>query len=93
MLTIDAGTKAIDTTTANLPQAKNWPGLVYTKAGDEFGALTSDGGTLPSLGERLEFIVPHCDPNVNLFDRLYACRGEKVEGIWPVAARREFTKG
>ena len=45
------------------------------------------------LGERLEFIVPHCDPSVNLFDRLYACRGEKVEAIWPVAARREFTRG
>jgi D-serine deaminase-like pyridoxal phosphate-dependent protein len=91
--TIDAGTKAIDTTTANLPQAKNWPGLTYAKAGDEFGALSSDGGTLPSLGERLEFIVPHCDPSVNLYDRLYACRGEKVEAIWSVVARREFTKG
>ena len=91
---IDAGTKAIDTTTTNLPQAKNWPGLVYAKSGDEFGALTTEaGGTLPSLGERLEFIVPHCDPSVNLYDRLYACRGEKVENIWPVVARREFTKG
>jgi D-serine deaminase-like pyridoxal phosphate-dependent protein len=92
--TIDAGTKAIDTTTTNLPQAKNWPGLVYARAGDEFGALTSEsGGKLPSLGERLEFIVPHCDPSVNLFDRLYACRGENVEAIWPVAARREFARG
>jgi len=92
--TIDAGTKAIDTTTTNLPQAKNWPGLVYAKAGDEFGALTADAGaTLPSLGDRLEFIVPHCDPSVNLFDRLYACRGDKVESIWPVVARREFIKG
>jgi 3-hydroxy-D-aspartate aldolase len=91
-VTIDAGTKAADTTTPNLPQAKSWPGLTYIKAGDEFGALTSDAGKLPALGERLEFIVPHCDPSVNLFDRLYACRGEKVEAIWPVAARREFTK-
>jgi D-serine deaminase-like pyridoxal phosphate-dependent protein len=92
-VTIDAGTKAVDTTTTNLPQANNWPGLVYTKAGDEFGALTSEGGKLPTLGERLEFIVPHCDPSVNLFDRLYACRGDKVEAIWPVTARREFTQG
>lgn len=93
-VSVDAGTKAIDTTTANRAEAKNWPGLVYTKAGDEFGALTSEtGGKLPSLGERLEFIVPHCDPNVNLFDRLYACRGERVEAIWPIVARREFSKG
>lgn len=90
-VTIDAGTKAVDTTTANLPQAKHFPGLTYAKAGDEFGALTpsESGGKLPALGERLELIVPHCDPSVNLYDRLYACRGEKVEAIWPVAARRE----
>ena len=91
-VTVDAGTKAVDTTTANLPQVKNWPGVVYTKAGDEFGALTAESGKLPALGDRLEFIVPHCDPSVNLFDRLYACRGEKVEAIWPVAARREYVK-
>jgi 3-hydroxy-D-aspartate aldolase len=90
-VTIDAGTKAVDTTTTNRPEIKNWPGLIYTKAGDEFGALSSEsGGKLPSLGERLEMIVPHCDPSVNLVDRLYACRGEKVEAIWPIAARREF---
>jgi len=89
--TIDAGAKAIDTTTTNLPQPKDWPGLVYARAGDEFGALTApEGGKLPALGERIELIVPHCDPSVNLYDRLYACRGEKVEAIWPVAARREF---
>jgi D-serine deaminase-like pyridoxal phosphate-dependent protein len=92
-VTCDAGTKAIDTTTTDRAEAKSWPGLAYTRAGDEFGALASEsGGKLPALGERLEFIVPHCDPSVNLYDRLYACRGEKVEAIWPVAARREFAK-
>src|SRR6476620_9191715 len=40
-VTVDAGTKALDTTTANLPQAKSWPVLTYSKAGDEFGALSS----------------------------------------------------
>jgi len=89
-VTVDAGTKALDTTTTNRPEAKNWTGLAYTKAGDEFGALTSEnGGKLPSIGERLEFIVPHCDPSVNLYDRLYACRGERVEAVWPVVGRRE----
>jgi D-serine deaminase-like pyridoxal phosphate-dependent protein len=93
-VSIDAGTKAVDTTTTNLPQARNWPGVVYAKSGDEFGALTADGGgKLPALGDRLELIVPHCDPSVNLYDRLYACRGDKVEAVWPVAARREFTRG
>jgi D-serine deaminase-like pyridoxal phosphate-dependent protein len=89
-VTVDAGTKAVDTTTTHRPEPKNWPGLVYTRAGDEFGAVTrEDGGKLPAIGERVEFIVPHCDPSVNLYDRLYACRGDKVEAIWPIAARRE----
>jgi D-serine deaminase-like pyridoxal phosphate-dependent protein len=91
-VTIDAGTKALDTTTTNLPQAKTWPNLTYTKSGDEFGALTSESSKLPALGDRLEFIVPHCDPSVNLYDRLYACHGDKVEAIWPIFARREFAK-
>jgi D-serine deaminase-like pyridoxal phosphate-dependent protein len=89
-VTVDAGTKAIDTTTAHRPECKTVPGLLYAKAGDEFGAVTlAPGAKLPAIGDRLEFIVPHCDPNVNLYDRLYACRGERVESIWPVAARRE----
>ncbi len=89
-VTIDAGTKALDTTTTNPPQAKDLQGLVYGRGGDEFGILTSaDGGRLPKIGERLEFIVPHCDPTTNLYDRLYATRGDKVEGVWPIAARRE----
>ncbi|MDX1944197.1 MAG: DSD1 family PLP-dependent enzyme [Pirellulaceae bacterium] len=89
-VTVDAGTKAVDTTTTHRPDCKTHPGLLYAKNGDEFGAITAEGGvSLPKIGERLELIVPHCDPNVNLFDRLYACRGDKVEAIWPVAARRE----
>lgn len=88
-VTVDAGTKSIDTTTAHRPESKTRPGLIYTKAGDEFGAITIEGGgDLPKLGDRLEFIVPHCDPNVNLYDRIYACRGDRVETIWPIAARR-----
>lgn len=89
-VSVDAGTKAVDTTTTHRPLCKTSAGLLYTKAGDEFGAVTSEDGTpLPKFGDRLEFIVPHCDPNVNLYDRIYACRGDKVAEVWPIAARRE----
>jgi D-serine deaminase-like pyridoxal phosphate-dependent protein len=90
-VTLDAGTKAVDTTTTHRAEVKNRPGLLYSRAGDEFGALAAEGGgKLPAIGERVELLVPHCDPNVNLYDRLYACRGDRVEAIWPIAARREF---
>jgi D-serine deaminase-like pyridoxal phosphate-dependent protein len=92
-VTVDAGTKALDTTVPHRPEAKGWEGLTYSRAGDEFGTVTAaSGAKLPRLGERLEFLVPHCDPSVNLYDRLYAVRGDRVEAVWPVVARREFAE-
>jgi D-serine deaminase-like pyridoxal phosphate-dependent protein len=88
----DAGTKALDTTTTWLPEPKGWPGVVYSRGGDEFGILTAEAGAkVPQMGDRIEFIVPHCDPTVNLYDRIYATRGERVEAVWPIVARRERT--
>jgi D-serine deaminase-like pyridoxal phosphate-dependent protein len=87
---VDAGTKSFATDSPALPEAKNREGLRYKFFGDEFGLLTAtEGAKLPRLGERLEFYVPHCDPTVNLYDRIYAMRGETVEAAWPIVARRE----
>jgi D-serine deaminase-like pyridoxal phosphate-dependent protein len=89
-VSVDAGTKAFSTDVPHTPEAKGWPGLSYRRAGDEFGSITAqDGARLPQLGDRLEFLVPHCDPTVNLYDRIYAVRGDKVEAVWPIAARKE----
>jgi D-serine deaminase-like pyridoxal phosphate-dependent protein len=89
-VTVDAGIKAFATDVAFKPEAKERTGITYTRTGDEFGILTADQGTpLPKLGDRLEFLVPHCDPTVNLYDRLYAMRGDQVEAVWPVLARKE----
>ena len=44
-------------------------------------------GIATSLGQRIEFFPPHCDPTINLYDRIYAMRGQKVEAIWEVAGR------
>lgn len=86
-VSIDAGTKAFATDVPFKPEAKGWEGLTYNRAGDEFGRLTAaEGAKLPRLGDRLEFIVPHCDPTVNLYDRIYAVRAGKVEAVWLVAA-------
>ncbi|HXG08901.1 MAG TPA: DSD1 family PLP-dependent enzyme [Gemmataceae bacterium] len=90
-VSVDAGTKAFATDVTSRPEAKGWEGLSYSRAGDEFGSLTAaDGTKLPRLGDRLEFLVPHCDPTVNLYDHLWAMRGEKVEAVWPIVARREL---
>jgi D-serine deaminase-like pyridoxal phosphate-dependent protein len=91
-VTLDAGVKSFATESPTLPEAKGRQGLRYRFAGDEFGSLTaSEGARLPRIGDRLEFIIPHCDPTVNLYDRIYAMRGDRVEDIWPIVARREVS--
>ena len=39
------------------------------------------------IGDKLELIVPHCDPVVNEFNQMHGIRGEKVEVVWDVTAR------
>ena len=39
------------------------------------------------VGDRLELIVPHCDPAVNEYDVMYATRKDKVEAVWEISAR------
>jgi D-serine deaminase-like pyridoxal phosphate-dependent protein len=92
-VTVDAGNKAFATDVRFMPQVKGDPGLVYQRIGDEFGivSLAKDAYRLPRLGDRLEFLVPHCDPTVNLYDRIYAMRGDRVEAVWPTVARRDST--
>ncbi|MGH9648508.1 MAG: alanine racemase, partial [Bryobacteraceae bacterium] len=82
-LTVDAGYKAFATDRGYGTEAVNLPGASYRWGGDEFGYVDIPDG-LPRLGARLEFVPPHCDPTTNLYDRIYACRGEQVEAVWPV---------
>jgi D-serine deaminase-like pyridoxal phosphate-dependent protein len=85
LVTVDAGVKAFSTDRGYGPEAPSLPGSRYRWGGDEFGYLDLDEpGSRPKLGDRIEFIPPHCDPTVNLHDAIYACRRELVESIWPV---------
>lgn len=80
-VTVDAGFKAFSTDRGYGPEVLGHPGAGYRWGGDEFGYV--DGATL-KLGDRVRFLPPHCDPTVNLHDRIYACRGEQVDAVWPV---------
>jgi D-serine deaminase-like pyridoxal phosphate-dependent protein len=82
-VTVDAGYKAFATDRGYGPEALNLAGSAYRWGGDEFGFLDTPAAR-PALGDRVEFIPPHCDPTMNLYDTLYACRGERVEAVWPV---------
>ena len=85
---VDAGFKSFSTDRPFVPVAVERPGVTFTWAGDEHGRLTIvDRDRPPRLGERIEFFPPHCDPTINLYDRVYAVRGERVEAVWEIAAR------
>ncbi|HEV1285593.1 MAG TPA: alanine racemase [Bryobacteraceae bacterium] len=85
-VTVDAGVKAFATDRPFGPEPVNCDAK-YRWGGDEFGYLDNLLETKLALGDRVEFIAPHCDPTVNLYDRIYVCRGETVEAIWPVMGR------
>jgi D-serine deaminase-like pyridoxal phosphate-dependent protein len=88
MAMVDAGFKAFSTDRPFVPEAVEWPGVEYSWAGDEHGRLmTTEPGRLPRLGQLIEFFPPHCDPTINLYDRIYAMRGDKVEAVWEVSGR------
>jgi len=85
---VDAGYKAFSTDRSFGPELRHIEGVKYSWGGDEHGRLNVAQASAPiRLGDRLEFVVPHCDPTVNLYDRIYAVRGEQVEAAWRIAAR------
>jgi D-serine deaminase-like pyridoxal phosphate-dependent protein len=88
-VTTDAGTKSF---ALNGPKPRVVsPGLVdviYDYSGDEHGRIRlAEGHRKPRLGERLECVIPHCDPTVVLYDRFHCVRGDALVDIWPIDAR------
>jgi D-serine deaminase-like pyridoxal phosphate-dependent protein len=62
--------------------------MSYVAGSDEFGTISyEDPSRTCGVGGKVELIVSHCDPVVNLYNRMFAIRGDKVETVWPVAAR------
>lgn len=87
-VTVDAGFKAFATDRPFGPDVRTLPNARHQWAGDEFGyVITENGQPLPKLGDRLRFIPPHCDPTVNLYDRLYVCDNDTVLETWSVMDR------
>ena len=60
----------------------------YRLMGDEHGGVSFDPSSgAVELGDAIEFLPPHCDPTVNLYDRYHCVRGDTLVDIWPVDAR------
>jgi D-serine deaminase-like pyridoxal phosphate-dependent protein len=86
---VNAGYKSF-ATEGGMPRILS-PKLGITKykfMGDEHGGIEYDpksGGL--AVGDLIEFLTPHCDPTINLYDRYHCVRGDTLVDIWPVDAR------
>jgi 3-hydroxy-D-aspartate aldolase len=87
-LTTDAGAKAL-TLNVPTPGVIGEPDMSYNAGSDEFGAIsfTKAPSRNYKIGDKLELIVPHCDPVVNEYDVMYGIRGDTIETVWPITAR------
>jgi D-serine deaminase-like pyridoxal phosphate-dependent protein len=85
--TADAGAKAMSINEPD-PIVVGESGITYRARSDEFGSIRyDDPSRVYKAGDKLELIVPHCDPVVNLYDQIYAIRNDTVEAVWPIDAR------
>lgn len=79
-VTVDAGFKAFSTDRPFGPVAIKLPDATWNWAGDEHGFVL--GESLPGIGEQIAFAVPHCDPTVNLHEKIYGCVGDEIVEVW-----------
>jgi 3-hydroxy-D-aspartate aldolase len=86
---VDVGLKA-HSVDSGMPLVAGIPGAAYARASDEHGVIELSGPGTVTLGQKIRLVPGHCDPTVNLYDWLVCCRGDRVEAIWPIAARGAF---
>jgi D-serine deaminase-like pyridoxal phosphate-dependent protein len=87
-VTVDAGLKAF-ATDAGPPRPATAPFAAggYSFFGDEHGRILRPEGHTVAIGDRIELVPPHCDPNVDRFDVYHVVSGDRLIDIVPIEAR------
>ena len=83
---LDGGLKALATDHGNPKLPDGVAAKVFYLA-DEHTVLAVEDGFAWAPGDRMWLRPSHVDPTVNLYDQLYAFRGDEVVDVWPVEAR------
>jgi D-serine deaminase-like pyridoxal phosphate-dependent protein len=84
---IDAGRKTMNME-LHLPLIAGRDDIHVVNLSAEHGILRLDPSAQNlKIGERLEIIPGYGDFTTLLHERFHACRGERVEEVWPIAAR------
>jgi len=85
---LDAGMKAM-TFEFGMPELTGLKGAGISFLSEEHGHLYLEDAD-PKVGDKVELIPSHCCTTINLHDRYYACRGDRLEAVWPIAGRGKF---
>ncbi|MGA2664984.1 MAG: DSD1 family PLP-dependent enzyme [Nitrososphaerales archaeon] len=82
---IDAGVKCFSEM-KTMPRSTA-PGIEVTALSEEHGSLALREGVDPRIGDTLSFYPYYAPTTVNLFDRFYCGRKDRVEIQWEILAR------
>lgn len=82
----DCGHKSM-TKDHGLPTVRGFAGASVVSLNDEHATIAIPPESMIAVGDRVFLRPSHTDPTMNLHDVVYALEGERVIGIWPVAAR------
>jgi D-serine deaminase-like pyridoxal phosphate-dependent protein len=82
----DCGHKSM-TKDHGLPTVRGVDGASVVSLNDEHATIMIPAESPIAIGDRVFLRPSHTDPTINLHDVLYALDGEKVVGVWPIAAR------
>ena len=87
LITVDGGYKAFASDSVR-PEFRDILGVRYHWGGDEHGIIEFEEPSRKiKLGDKMQMIVSHCDPTVNLYDQFHPFRDGCVAELWPIAAR------
>lgn len=83
---IDAGLKAL-TRDFGLPIVLNPTGWQIVGLSEEHGSLRRVDGPPLKVGDKVEIVPNHGCTTINLHDVYHVMRDDRLEAIWPIAAR------
>ena len=89
---LDVGRKAMSTT-YGFPEMKSPPGAIFSMPQEHSRLRLSKPEDALGLkvGDQVELWVKDANGTINLFDQMYAMRGDRVEAVWNLGGRGKVT--
>jgi D-serine deaminase-like pyridoxal phosphate-dependent protein len=84
---VDAGRKAVNGDMC-MPLVKGFPDAQVVQLSAEHGWIDLGPSAQDfKIGDKVELVVGYADFTTVLHDEFHVCRGDRLEAVWPIAAR------